>query len=114
MAVAITITEQIRTDLELVVRGTMVFSGNYAAGGEPISFSGLGIKTNKLTPKKLDIYPVVPAGFVMQYDYTNAKCMFFTNTAGGANAPLGEHTAAAYVAGIISPAVHRFELVLNP
>lgn len=114
MPVAIVVTEQIRTDLELLVRGTMVFSGTYPTGGEPISFAGLGIKSNKLTPKRLDIYPSIPAGWILGYDYTNAKCMVFTNSSGGANLPLTELGAVAYPAGIISPAVHRFELVLNP
>lgn len=114
MPVAITVTEQFRRDLELIVRGTMVFSGTYPTGGEPISFAGLAIKTNKLTPKKLDIFPLVPAGYIIQYDYTNAKCFVFTNTAGGAsNNPLGEHTNATYVAGVIT-AVHNYELVLAP
>jgi hypothetical protein len=114
MPVAITVTEQIKSDLELVVRGTMVFSGTYPTGGEPISLAGLGIKTNKLTPKVMEIVPQVPAGFILSYDYTNAKCFVHCNTAGGANAGLGEHTNATYVAGVVSPAVHRFEAILNP
>lgn len=113
MPVAITVTEQFKRDTELIVRGTMVFSGAYPAGGEPISFASLGIRTNKLTPKALTVYPLVPAGFVLSYDYTNAKLFVHLNTAGGANAPLGEHTAATYVAGLIT-VVHRYELVLAP
>jgi hypothetical protein len=114
MPVAITVTEQFKRDLELVVRGTMVFSGTYPTGGEPISFAGLGIKTDKLTPKKLDVFSVVPSGALPFYDYTNAKCFFFMNTAGGVNAPLGEHSAVTYVASIISPLVWRYELILAP
>jgi hypothetical protein len=113
MPVAITVTEQVRSDTELIVRGTMVFSGTYPTGGEPISLAGLGIKTNKLTPKKMDIFPLVPAGFVLSYDYTNAKCFVHCNTAGGANGALGEHTNATYVAGVIT-VVHKFEAILAP
>lgn len=79
-------------------------SGNYAAGGEVLaptleSISALG--------KAPDFVKVDgKAGFVFQYDHANKKLLTFCNTAGGANAALGEHTAAAYVAGITGVA-HR-------
>jgi len=83
---------------------TVVASSNYAAGGEV-----LGLKALFGTHKD-PIHVVIrgKAGFVYEYDFVNDKMMVFVNVAGGANAALGEHTAAAYVAGILADVIKGY------
>ncbi len=80
------------------VYGTLVASGSYATGGDTVDFTQLGSIYRAKDPLFVDIQG--KAGFIYQYDITNKKVLVYTNTAGGANNPLGEHTAAAYVAGV--------------
>jgi len=75
----------------------IVASGSYPTNGDAADFAPLiGITSRQ--PDFVDI--VGKAGFEYQYDYVNKKMFVYTNTAGGANAPLGEHTAAGYAAGV--------------
>lgn len=75
----------------------IVASGTYPTNGDPVDFAPLiGITTRQ--PDHVSISG--KAGFVYQYDYANKKVFVYTNTAGAANAPLGEHTAATYAAGV--------------
>ena len=97
MAIAITVTQEHNLGDVLMVRGTFVFSGTYPTGGEVLTgFAGLV----KSTLKALDMLIHGKGGFVYTYDEAANKVQVFVNTAGGANAPLGEHTAAGYVGGV--------------
>jgi hypothetical protein len=103
MAAAVTITKQRDFGQGMFVFGTIVFSGNYPTGGEAMDLTTLGAKTTK-QPDFVDISG--KAGFVYSYDFANKKVMVFCNTAGGANGALGEHTAAAYAAGVSGDTVN--------
>lgn len=97
MAVAITVTKEHDLGSGLfLVRGTLVFSGTYPTGGE--AFSLVGTVHSLGTP--LFFLAVGKAGFVYEYDKSANKVMVFTNSAGGVNAALTEHSAVAYVAGV--------------
>lgn len=92
---------------DFAVRGgvalvTIVPSGSYATGGDTIDFTLLV----GFTTKQPDVVMITGiAGFIYQYDSVNKKMFVYTNTAGGANAPLGEHTAAAYAAGVAADTI---------
>lgn len=81
---------------------SVVASGNYATGGDSLDFGTIVSYTNR-QPDMVLISGM--AGFVYQYDLVNKKMLVFCNTAGGANAALGEHTAAAYVAGVTGDSI---------
>jgi len=83
---------------------SVVASSNYAAGGEVLGLQAL------FGMRKAPLFVVVRgmAGFIYEYDYANDKLLVFTNSAGGANAALTEHTAAAYVAGITGDTIRGF------
>lgn len=97
MAVAITVTKEHDLGDILMVRGVFVFSGTYPTGGESLAALTLLVKS---TLKAIDMFVHGKAGFVYTYDEAANKVQVFTNTAGGVNAALGEHTAAAYVGGV--------------
>lgn len=80
------------------VFGTLAASGNYAAGGDSVDFTQLGSILRARDPLFVDIQGI--SGFVYQYNRSTKKVLVYCNTAGAANAPLGEHTAAAYAAGV--------------
>lgn len=81
----------------IIVTASIVASGSYATGGDALDFAPLA----GLTTKQPDFVQVEGiAGFVYQYDGVAKKLLVYSNTAGGANAPLGEHTAATYAAGV--------------
>lgn len=82
------------------VYGSLVASGSYPAGGDVADFTQLGSIIRAKDPLFVDIQG--KSGWIYQYDYVNKKVLVYANTAGGANAPLGEHTAAAYTASVIS------------
>lgn len=78
--------------------GTLAASGSYATGGDAIDFTNLGSILRAKDPLFVEVQGI--AGFVYQYNRVTKKLLVYCNTAGGANAPLGEHTAAAYAAGV--------------
>jgi hypothetical protein len=43
---------------------------------------------------------------VYSYDLANKKFMVFCNTAGGVDNPLGQHSAAAYAAGVTGDVIN--------
>jgi len=104
MALAVTKLQK-WADLKSVI-GTfsVVASSNYAAGGEALGLQAL------FAMRKAPFYVVIRgmAGFIYEYDYVNDKMLVFLNTAGGANTALGEHTAAAYVAGITGDTIRGY------
>jgi len=102
MAVAATVTSKSKRGGVLSAFITLVFSGNYVALGEPLDFNTIVGYTSR-QPKNVII--AGKAGFVYLYDLANKKVMVFCNVAGGANLPLVEHTAIAYVAGVTGDVV---------
>jgi hypothetical protein len=85
---------------------TITPSGNYATGGDTLSLALAEIPA-RTPPIFASI--VGKAGFVYQYvkgtGPNDGKVMVRVNTAGGANEPLGEHTAAAYAAGVLADVI---------
>jgi hypothetical protein len=77
-------------------------SGNYVAGGEVLAPTIESMNAGGKSPDKVIVDG--KAGFVFMYDYAAKKLLVFTNTAGAANAALGEHTAIAYVANVTAVA----------
>lgn len=80
------------------VYGTLVASGSYATGGDTVDFTQLGSVYRARDPLFVAIEGI--AGFIYQYNPVTKKVLVYANTAGASNAPLGEHTAAAYAAGV--------------
>lgn len=83
-------------------------SGNYATGGDTLDLMSLCGFVGRLPTfvtirgKAGFIYEWAGNGPASNRTTANQKMLVFCNTAGGANAALGEHTAAAYVAGILA------------
>ena len=82
-------------------------SGNYSTGGDPLELSSLAI-TSKKQPTVVRINGI--AGFVYPYDLANKKMKILCNTAGGANAALGEHTAAAVDAAVLADTIEGYAI----
>lgn len=99
MAVAVTVLEKHKETREVKIFGTVVFSGSYA--GPPGDVLDLGPYNPLISSRPPDRVIVVGnAGFIYSYDKVNKTFRIWTNSAGGANAGLTEHTAAAVVAGV--------------
>lgn len=97
MALALSNVKRKADGMGIIITGKITPSGNYATGGDDLDFS----KVAGITNRRPDFVIVAGmAGFVYQYDVANKKLLVFCNTAGGANAALGEHTAVGYVAGV--------------
>lgn len=108
MAVTATKDVVLRGNNFILGLATLVFTGSYAALGDPLDFGAVfGMLTTK-QPKRALIHG--KAGFIYTYDLVNKKVMVFCNTAGGANLPLVEHTAIAYVAGVTGDVVEAWVL----
>lgn len=82
-------------------------SGNYSTNGDALSLQTLAA-TSKKKPKFVKVWG--NSGFVYQYDLAAEKLKVYLNTAGGVNAPLGEHTAVALVAGILADTIEGFAI----
>jgi hypothetical protein len=76
----------------------LVISGSYPANGEPLDLSLLAPLTSK-QPRHV-IVTCLNAGVQFTYDKTQKTLRCFTNSAGGANGQLTEHTVAAYAGTI--------------
>lgn len=97
MALALSGVKRFKFGAGLIVVGTITPSGDYETGGNALDLS----KVAGLTNRQPDVVLVGGiAGFIYQYDKANKKLLVYTNTAGGENNALGEHTAATYVAGV--------------
>lgn len=82
----------------------ITLSGDYPAGGEPCDFlAAVGPTVKGTQPIYVHVYGI--SGFVYQWLPTPKKLMVYCNTAGGADAPLGELTAGAYPAGVSSDVI---------
>lgn len=85
-----------------VLIGTIALSGNYAVGGDALSFVARFAQTGLGEVDFVEVHPI--AGYLFEYDYDDAKLQVFQQTdpaaAGGANIPLVELAAAAYPAAL--------------
>lgn len=97
MALAATLVKRSGGSGVLVGVFTIVPSGSYATGGDSLD---LALTMGFTTRQPAIVLISGKAGFIYQYDLANKKMFVYCNTAGGANAALGEHTAAGYVAGV--------------
>lgn len=113
MAAAATINEVFDHGQVIEVVGTIAFTGNYTTGGDTLSLASAKVPSSE-APIDVDING--KAGFVYQFDkgttLANGKVLVFCNTAGAANAALGEHTAVALVAGVTGDTV-RFRALFK-
>jgi hypothetical protein len=98
MALAFTLIKTAKQNRVLKIYGTLVFSGSYPAGGEPLDLASY----NRLISSKQPDFVHIEgkAGFEYQYDAANKKIIVYANTAGGADAPMGVHSTGAYAAGV--------------
>lgn len=87
-----------------VLHFTLAFTGSYVIGGEVQTNPFSNVDREKREPDF--ILASGRAGFVYQYEKSSKKWLVYCNTAGAANAALGEHTAAAYVAGITGDVIN--------
>ena len=85
----------------LKIYGRLTPSGSYAAGGDVVDFAL--IAPSRKQPVTVNIKG--KSGFIYSYDLANKKVQVWCNTAGGSNTALGEHTAAALVAGVTGDTV---------
>lgn len=102
MPATLTVTKQWHDGKVLNVIGTVVLTGSYPTGGDPLDLTGKGIQTaQKPIIARIDTRT---GGFKTTYipgtSLANGKVKVMVNDAGGANAAMGEHTAASYVAGL--------------
>lgn len=108
MALAATLLRRNKLGQGLRCEVQITPSGNYATGGDALDFRTVCGYTTSLPTfvvirgKAGFIYEWAGNGPASNRTVANQKMLVFCNTAGGANAALGEHTAAAYVAGILA------------
>lgn len=104
MALAVTINEQQDLGKGFLVFFSLVFSGSYpGSNGEPVNWKTAGVKgTSKAATR---VIATGKGGFTYPYDRANSTFEVRVNDAGGANAPSGEHTTAAYAAGVTGDVV---------
>lgn len=90
------------------VGGTITLTGDYVAGGVPtdlLAASG----PPRTHGAKQPIEPVRAegsAGFIYRYVVSTKKLMVFTNSAGGVNGAMTEHSAVALVAGVTGDTIY--------
>lgn len=97
MPVALSSIKKVKENRSLQMLATVTLSGTYPTNGDPLDLSSY----NPLSIRQPDIVQIQgKAGFIYQYDAANKKIFVYTNTAGGANAALGEHTNATYAVGV--------------
>lgn len=93
----------------------IVFSGTYASGGDTLDLTDVAKAYGMSTRVPYDVQIRGKAGFLYQFEAgttpANCKIHVFTNSAGGVNAALTEHSNATVVAGVTGDtivAVARF------
>lgn len=111
MALAVTGIKKRQVAGVFMAAFTVTPSGNYATGGEAPDNT---LESMHPLGKSPDFFKIETAnGFIFQYNHSTKKLMLFCNTAGAANGALGEHTAAAYVAGITGVAHKGYAIWLT-
>lgn len=104
MALALTVTKKTKQMRIFEIVGTLVFSGSYpGSGGDTLDLGPYNPLVSSRNPDFVDI--MGKAGFSYLYDFAQKKVTVRVNDAGGANAPQGEHTTAAYAAGVTGDSV---------
>ncbi len=98
MALDVTLIKKRQVAGMLIAAFTVTPSGSYVTNGEVLAPTLESMHFQGKAPDS--VFVDGKAGFVFQYDHVAKKLLTYCNTAGGANGALGEHTAAAYVAGI--------------
>ncbi len=115
MAIAVTVTDKWDDGKRLHVIGTLAFSGNYATGGDTLSFAG------KVYASRAALAVQVQgiAGFVYEVSLgtTIANNLVLVRGQEPTNATAGvialtQHAAAAYVAGVTGDTV-RFHAIFK-
>jgi len=99
MAASVSVVSRSANQKTVDVIGTIVLSGNYATGGEPLTAANLKAGTSK---KPHIVFVEGKAGFDYSYDIEAEKLKVF---AAGVEA-----SAAAYPAGVLADVI-RFEAV---
>ena len=84
--------------------GTVVFTGNYATGGEAFNLAS----TLNIPSPPSQVVVMGQAGYVYQWDRTNNKIM--VRQAAAAGNPLAEIAAAAYPAGVLADVVRLYAI----
>jgi hypothetical protein len=112
MAVAVSFTDVWTDGRRIHAIGTLVFSGNYAAGGDAIAIkAATATSTRNWKSKDHPIHVIIQGkgGYFYEYDLANRKVKVRQNKnpadAGGADIPFPELAAAAYPAGVINDVV---------
>lgn len=96
MALTLSAIKKYKMNREFKVIATVALSGSYPAGGEP-----LDLTVQHFLRKEPDLVRFVGSGgFNYTYDAATKKVIVRVNDAGGANAPMGVHTTAAYAGGV--------------
>lgn len=114
MALAVTFEDVWTDGRRLHAIGKVVASGNYVAGGEVLNIKGAAANSKgqrwmaNSHPNIVLIHGM--SGFIYEYDLVNRKLKVFTNSAGGVNGALTEHSAAAYVAGVTGDTIRFYAI----
>lgn len=113
MAAAFTLVDSWDTRKKRHVIGTVVFSGSYTTGGDTLDLTGKGILASAAP---IDGRIEGQAGFKYEWApgtaMANGKVLIRINDAGGANAPMAQHSAASIVAGVTGDTV-KAQFVFN-
>jgi hypothetical protein len=102
MAIAVTVVDKPSVFGERrIVIADIVFSGNYATGGEAITAANLGLtRIDFLISAPVSAADAGTTGTPVRYDHSTGKMQHFESLAVAAANPLGEKdNAEAYVSG---------------
>lgn len=109
MAYTLTVAAQHRVGKRLLVNGTLVFSGNYATGGEAIDFVANGVRSIDAKPEFMQI--AGKAGYLYEYDKANNKVIIRGQEPTSATAgviALSQLAAAAYPGAVTADVITFF------
>lgn len=91
-----------------LVKQRITASGSYVAAGDVLSLQVLS-RTSKKKPVAAWIV-VEGYGAMLTYEIGTEKVRVWTNTAGGVNGELTEHTAAALAAGLTGAVIYLYAI----
>lgn len=100
MSVAFTLVESWDDIHKRHLIGTVAFTNNYATGGETLDLSGKGAVSRPPIEGQIEGIAGFKYEWAVGTTLANGKVLIRTNDAGGANAAMAQHTAAAVVAGV--------------
>lgn len=110
MAITATIVDQVNLGSRILVEGTLVFSGNYATGGEVPTYPGL--RSSKILPTSFQAW--CPLGYYMAFDKVTGKLMVFQDNGTATAAALPQIPAAAYPGALTGIVTHFFAFFKKP